>query len=213
MDALSEAILRLLRRQERIERQLARLEAALNLQPIAAETAAPSASQPPLTPEPLTPAPLTPAQLPTPAPVPTSGPPPRRLETNLGLTLVNRIGVVTLVLGIAFFFKWAVDNQWIGPTGRVILGLISGLGGHRRRGSALAQRPANFRPGRHCDWARNLVSSRVRGVRVLSANPARSCIRVHGRDYLASGGARFTLRSRPRWPYWVWSAVISRPSS
>jgi hypothetical protein len=34
---------------------------------------------------------------------------------------------VTLVLGIAFFFKWAVDNQWIGPGGRVILGVIAGL--------------------------------------------------------------------------------------
>jgi len=115
MDALSEAILRLLRRQERIEKQLARVEAALNLQPIVPENAPPSA------PEPL---PMAPEPLPTPAPPP---PPPRRLETNIGLTLVNRIGVVTLVLGIAFFFKWAVDNQWIGPAGRVILGLIAGL--------------------------------------------------------------------------------------
>ena len=114
MDALSEAILRLLRRQERIEKQLARVEAALNLEPIVPENAPPSAPEPLLTPEPP----------PTPAPPP---PQPRRLETNIGLTLVNRIGVVTLVLGIAFFFKWAVDSQWIGPAGRVILGLIAGL--------------------------------------------------------------------------------------
>jgi hypothetical protein len=32
-----------------------------------------------------------------------------------------------LVLGIAFLFKWAVDNQYIGPIGRVILGVIAGL--------------------------------------------------------------------------------------
>ncbi|MBV9268446.1 MAG: DUF2339 domain-containing protein, partial [Acidobacteriaceae bacterium] len=51
------------------------------------------------------------------------------LETKLGLTLLNRVGAVTLVLGIAFFFKWAVDNNWIGPAGRVLLGVIAGLCG------------------------------------------------------------------------------------
>ena len=49
------------------------------------------------------------------------------LETKVGLTILNRVGVVTLVLGIAFFFKWAADNNWIGPTGRVILGIVAGL--------------------------------------------------------------------------------------
>ncbi|MFL6451625.1 MAG: DUF2339 domain-containing protein [Bryobacteraceae bacterium] len=48
------------------------------------------------------------------------------IETKLGLTLVNRIGVITLTLGVAFFFKWAVDNEWIGPSGRVLLGLLVG---------------------------------------------------------------------------------------
>ena len=116
MDALSEAILRLLRRQEQIDQRLARVEAALNLQPIVPEAA------PRLTPEPPVPVPEPPA-----APVPAASPPAQALETNIGLTLVNRIGVVTLVLGIAFFFKWAVDNQWIGPAGRVMLGVIAGL--------------------------------------------------------------------------------------
>ena len=55
--------------------------------------------------------------------------PPREagLESKVGLTVVNRIGAITLVLGIAFFFKWAVDNNWIGPAGRVILGLLAGF--------------------------------------------------------------------------------------
>ena len=35
--------------------------------------------------------------------------------------------MITLVLGIGFFFKWAVDNNWIGPWGRVLLGLAVGL--------------------------------------------------------------------------------------
>jgi uncharacterized membrane protein len=49
------------------------------------------------------------------------------LESKVGLTLVNRIGAITLVLGVAFFFKWAVDNNWIGPAGRIVLGLIAGF--------------------------------------------------------------------------------------
>jgi len=49
------------------------------------------------------------------------------LEARVGLTWVNRIGAVTLLLGAAFFFKYAVDNEWIGPAGRVILGLLTGF--------------------------------------------------------------------------------------
>jgi uncharacterized membrane protein len=50
------------------------------------------------------------------------------LETNVGLTWINRIGAVTVMLGVAFFFKYAVDNDWVGPAGRVILGVLAGLG-------------------------------------------------------------------------------------
>jgi uncharacterized membrane protein len=49
------------------------------------------------------------------------------LETKVGLTVANRVGVITLVLGVAFFFKWAVDNNWIGPGGRVVLGALAGF--------------------------------------------------------------------------------------
>jgi uncharacterized membrane protein len=34
---------------------------------------------------------------------------------------------MTLFIGIIFFFKYAVDNQWIGAPGRVLLGVIAGL--------------------------------------------------------------------------------------
>jgi uncharacterized membrane protein len=49
------------------------------------------------------------------------------LETKVGLTILNRVGVLTLVLGVAFFFKWAADNDWIGPAGRVLLGVMGGF--------------------------------------------------------------------------------------
>jgi len=32
------------------------------------------------------------------------------------------------VSGVAFFLKFAFDNNWIGPTGQIILGIIAGLG-------------------------------------------------------------------------------------
>ena len=47
-------------------------------------------------------------------------------EFKIGGTWLNRLGVIAVVLGILFFVKYSFD-YWIGPTGRVILGLISGL--------------------------------------------------------------------------------------
>ena len=45
----------------------------------------------------------------------------------MGLTWVNRIGVLTLIIGVGCFFQIAIDNQWIGETGRVALGVLAGL--------------------------------------------------------------------------------------
>ena len=120
MDALSEAIVRLLKRQQQVDQRLARIETALNLQP------PPEPVPPPAkldrTP-PVIPPIAEPARPIVDMPQPVSQP----LETNIGLTLVNRIGVITLVLGVGFFFKWAVENQWIGPAGRVLLSLAAGV--------------------------------------------------------------------------------------
>jgi len=49
------------------------------------------------------------------------------LESQVGLTIVNRIGAITLAIGIIFFFKYAVDSKWITASGRVFLGVLSGL--------------------------------------------------------------------------------------
>ena len=48
-------------------------------------------------------------------------------ESKFGLRFVNRIGAITLILGIAFFFRYAVENNWIGETARVLLGAAAGL--------------------------------------------------------------------------------------
>jgi uncharacterized membrane protein len=49
------------------------------------------------------------------------------LEPRFGLTVLNRVGAITLAIGIIFFFKYAVDNRWIGAAGRVSLGIIAGF--------------------------------------------------------------------------------------
>ena len=39
---------------------------------------------------------------------------------------LNKLGALSLIVGAAVVFKYAVDSGWIGPTGRVALGLLIG---------------------------------------------------------------------------------------
>jgi uncharacterized membrane protein len=39
---------------------------------------------------------------------------------------LNKLGALSLIVGSAIVFKYAVDSGWIGPTGRVALGLVTG---------------------------------------------------------------------------------------
>jgi uncharacterized membrane protein len=48
------------------------------------------------------------------------------IEKFIGENLVNKIGIVVLVLGIAFFVKYAIDKDWIKEIGRVAVGLGCG---------------------------------------------------------------------------------------
>ena len=134
MDALTDAILSVHRRLQRIEARLARLEAPQGIEAEAPPLAAPvaPAAPPPLpvaTPPPLPMAAVEPAPVELAPPVAAAADPERTdaLETRVGLTWINRIGVVTLVLAVAFFFKYAVDNRWIGEAGRVVLGVMAGF--------------------------------------------------------------------------------------
>ena len=40
--------------------------------------------------------------------------------------ILGRIGIGALVLGIASFLKYAFDNNWIGPSGRILIGVLIG---------------------------------------------------------------------------------------
>src|SRR6266540_6896282 len=141
MDALSEALARMVRRQEITDRRLADIERALNI--ARAQEPQPAPPPPPTELPPLPPIqePPPPNELPSleeppllpggAGDSPAQGPPPqaegRGLETQLGLNWINRIAAVTLALFVAFVFKYAVDSAWIGPAGRVGLGGLAGL--------------------------------------------------------------------------------------
>ena len=86
-------------------------------------------------PPPLKPAPVVPSHEAAPIPMvevpPRKGKPARVREREweqiLGGSWLARIGVLALIIGAGFFLKFAFDNDWIGPTGRVILGIVGGL--------------------------------------------------------------------------------------
>ncbi|HXB45450.1 MAG TPA: DUF2339 domain-containing protein [Puia sp.] len=49
------------------------------------------------------------------------------MEKFIGENLINKIGIGVLVLGIAFFVKYAIDQEWINKVGRVCVGLFCGI--------------------------------------------------------------------------------------
>jgi uncharacterized membrane protein len=106
-----------------------RIEQALKLGPPAvAEPAVPAATQKPASP----PAPVFPNAPVAPYPVV----PPLRtearaaetdLESRIASHWFNRIGIAAVLIGVAYFLKFAFDNEWIGPAGRIAIGLLAGI--------------------------------------------------------------------------------------
>ena len=50
----------------------------------------------------------------------------RDFEKFIGENLLSKIGIITLVLGIAYFVKYAIDQNWINEIGRVAIGVLIG---------------------------------------------------------------------------------------
>lgn len=48
------------------------------------------------------------------------------LEKFIGENLINKIGILILVLGISYFVKYAIDKDWINEPARVGIGILSG---------------------------------------------------------------------------------------
>jgi uncharacterized membrane protein len=51
----------------------------------------------------------------------------KEIEARIGGKWLNYIGIVAVIIGTGFFIKYAFENEWIGPTGRVVLGMLVGL--------------------------------------------------------------------------------------
>src|SRR5712664_198584 len=51
---------------------------------------------------------------------------PDHLENLIGGHWLNRIGILAVFIGISFFLKYAFDHNWIGPSGRVAIGIFLG---------------------------------------------------------------------------------------
>ena len=116
-------------RVERLERKLGDGEIAPE-PPARAEIHSPSATPPPLPPPPPYPLVSTPPGLPVP-PISTpqfaTAAPEGDLESRIGSHWLNRIGISAVLIGVSYFLKFAFDNNWIGPTGRVSIGLLAGI--------------------------------------------------------------------------------------
>jgi uncharacterized membrane protein len=88
--------------------------------------AAPSVAPPP------PPPPVVSTQQPAPwsvAGTPVAPPPGERdsLEAKIGKVWINRIAIIATLCGVAFFIQYAFQNNWIGPSGRVAIGIVAGI--------------------------------------------------------------------------------------
>jgi uncharacterized membrane protein len=105
------------------------IEQAMNLGPEAAppvpKIQAPA--PPPLTAPSGTPVPPVRPSVPSVATRVSARPSAPDLESRIGSHWLNRIGISAVLIGVSYFLKYAFDNNWIGPTGRVVIGLLAGI--------------------------------------------------------------------------------------
>ena len=106
-----------------------RLERALNLPSgVAAEVPRTHAPSPPSSAaEPKPAPPAMPSIPPRPASVVSGKQSSADLESRIGSHWLNRIGIAAVLIGVSYFLKFAFDNNWIGPAGRVAIGLLAGI--------------------------------------------------------------------------------------
>lgn len=134
LEALRSLISQLAQRMEALERRLEKLECGpapfvtSPSQPLQAPAGSPAT--PPQAPmrSPVAPPPV-PATPPRPVyPSPLSHKtPPDDLESRIGSHWLNRIGITAVLIGISYFLKYAFDNNWIGASGRIGIGLLAGI--------------------------------------------------------------------------------------
>lgn len=70
------------------------------------------------------------------------------LEKTIGQYWLNRIGIAAILIGVSYFLKYAFENNWIGPGGRIGIGLLAGM--------ALILWSERFRAQRHSAFSYSL---------------------------------------------------------
>lgn len=114
---------------ERVRELTSRVERLEQLQRLAPPTEAPASPQPETGSTPR----AQPIAVPLPAPRAPAPPLERHaaeapsLESRIGAHWLNRIGIAAVLIGVSYFLKYAFENGWIGPAGRIAIGLIAGI--------------------------------------------------------------------------------------
>ncbi len=135
MADLEQQLVELQKRLAELTQRVYLLENAAGVAPPAAEPpGAPRSATPPPPPPPLSRPAAPTGSIPPPrfgdlgsAPKLMQQIPERDLESMLGGQWLNRIGIAALLIGAAYFLKLAFDNGWIGPSGRVAIGMLAGI--------------------------------------------------------------------------------------
>jgi uncharacterized membrane protein len=126
LQSLRSLVRELADRVERLERRLGDEGAAAETV-LRAETPLSSAPPPPPPSQPVANTPLVFPAPSSPAPQFAAAAPQVDLESRIGSHWLNRIGISAVLIGVSYFLKFAFDNNWIGPTGRVTIGLLAGI--------------------------------------------------------------------------------------
>ncbi len=128
LEAIRRIIADLTTRVYRIEQKL-RMEPEPAVQAHAATPAQPPTPKPSATDAPSEKPASTvlPPHIPTRAQPVSPAEPQADLESRIGSHWLNRIGIAALLIGVSYFLKFAFDNNWIGPAGRVTIGLLAGI--------------------------------------------------------------------------------------
>jgi len=133
LEAIRQILAELTKRVYRIERQLQMgVPAAVEPRVSAPEAPRPQPAPPgpSAAPSSATPERPTPAQPYPLIPAPLAGQRAQQdpdLESRIGSHWLNRIGIAALLIGISYFLKFAFENNWIGPGGRVSIGILAGI--------------------------------------------------------------------------------------
>ena len=110
-------------------------------------------------------------------------PPDRNLESRIGSQWLNRIGITAVLIGISYFLKFAFDNNWIGPAGRVAMRTDRGRRPRTLERTVPIKGIQSFLLLSEGGWYRCYVSFALGRFPGLCADPERNRVHCHAGGY------------------------------